>query len=204
MTLPVDGLVPVQAENEVLPTVAYRNVFQVDGRLPSELQPEEVEGERKTQIELSLLGANGEVVWGPERHEVDVQDGGGFSALLGAIEPLRAAEYAEARSVRVTAGGGALEEQPSLGEPRTVVLLRIHGAMIADNDGLRDGFLALSPGRSVAVGRATLTVGVQVRATVAVRNSFGNQARSSADATLRLGGSAAPTARLGLGEESAR
>lgn len=208
VTLPVDGLVPVQADNDVLPTVAYRNVFRVDGRLPSELQPAEpqpqgADAPPTTRIELQLLDDAGGVVW-DEEHEVTVAEGGGFSALLGANEPLRADHYRRAMSVRVRVNGAALGEQPPLGEPRTVVLLRINGAMIADNDGLRDGLLALSPGRSVAVGRATLTVGVQVRATVAVRNSFGNQARSSADATLRLGGSAAPTARLGLGEESAR
>ncbi|HEY8428807.1 MAG TPA: hypothetical protein VIL20_10550, partial [Sandaracinaceae bacterium] len=202
--LPVEGRVPVSAENDTMPTVAYRNVVRVEGRLPAELQPEPNDrGERRAQVALSILGAGDRRIWGPEIHEVRVEEGGSFAVLLGAHEYLGAAELARAREVAVEVNGRALPERLPLGEPDTVLLLRINGAMIPDNDGLRDGLLALEPGRSVAVGHTTtLSVGLRVRATVLVRNTFGNQARSTKEATLRVSGSPARTAQLGAREEN--
>ena len=206
-TLPLEGFI---AEDAVPPTAAYRNVLRVDGRLPGDRPASEAaEGEPPTTaIELTIVDGQERrrVVWGPERHDVRVEEGGGFSAMLGASDWLSPSVIPEAdgepspserRFVIVTVGGEPAGEPiditGQLPEPR--LLVRINGADIPDNDGVADGMLALAPGAQVSVRSASLTVAVRVRATVEVENAFGNLGRSSEDATLRLSGDAA-TAQL--------
>jgi len=64
--------------------------------------------------------------------------------------------------------------------------LRINGAAITDRDGEDDGVMTLSPGDTLSFGGARMTVAVQVRGTVEVRNPFGNLARRSEHVTLRV------------------
>jgi hypothetical protein len=207
-TLPVEQFVP---PDSVPPTAAYRNLFRIDGRLPADRPAVEAEDGEPPTTAITLTIVDGQdrprVVWGPETHEVQVEEGGGFSAMLGATEWLSPSVFPEAdgertpsqrRLVIVTVGGERAGEPIDITEqhPEPRLLVRINGAGIPDNDGVRDGMLALAPGARVNVGMTSLTVAVRVRGTVEVENAFGNLGRSSEDTTLRLSDDAARTAQL--------
>lgn len=212
VALPSEALFGLAGSGGVPPTIAYRNVLRIDGRLPTEQRSAESEAEPTTEIAVSIVdGQEGErrrVLWGPERHDVRVESGGGFSALLGTNRWLSATLFPPAdgelapsqrRYALVTVDGQAVGEPIELNgrapEPR--LLVRINDANIPDNDGVRDGVVALAPGATLNVGPSRLNVAVRVRGTVEVKNAFGNLARSSEETTLRLSREPAQTAQLG-------
>jgi NADH-quinone oxidoreductase subunit L len=218
--LPLDGFVPMQSDVEGedaapaaggLPTAAYRNVLRYDGRIPAERQPQpDEQGRREARLEVALYrtqDARGnvispELVWGPEEHTVQVAEGGAFSLLVGANTMLPPSTSSDSIRIGVSLGGQQLGELEAVeAQAAPVVLVRINGARIPDNDGVRDGLVSIPVGDTVTMGAARVTAAMRVRATVEVRNHFGNKARSSETVTLRVGRQGSRTAQLDRARE---
>lgn len=75
---------------------------------------------------------------------------------------------------------------PSFAYEDGELVVRINGGALQDRDGEDDGRIVLTPGDTITIGAARVTVAVRVRGTVEIRNPFGNLARSSEDVTLRV------------------
>jgi NADH-quinone oxidoreductase subunit L len=209
-TLPVDGFVQLSEESTTLPTATYRNVVRFDGRLPADRQPQPTEdGRREVEVEVALYETRDrrgqpveQLVWGPETHTVLVQDGGAFSLLVGAHEPLAPSILSESLRLAVSVGGQRVGELEALStEPAPVVLVRLNGAQVPDSDGVDDGMVAVPVGGTLTLGTARVTAAMRVRTTVEVRNHFGNKAQSSETVTLRVGREGSPTAQLDRARE---
>ncbi len=198
-------------ESRQPPTVRYRIVHRHEGSIPENRVPRpDEEGQRLVEVELSLYDAaqGGGRVWGPERQRVSVQESGEFAILLGAELPVRPSRLARRLFVETRVGDARVGERVRFDNPRPgadaegaepgfehALLVRINDVPLRDTDGVNDGLATVAVGETVRLGSgSTLTSAVCMRATVEVRNAFGNRSQSYDDVTLRLNRTEMPTA----------
>jgi NADH-quinone oxidoreductase subunit L len=203
-----------EEESEGSPTVAYRRVAPFQGSVPAERRPRQPEAQAgqpppapvRLDVEVSLYeqGSHNRerLIWGPEPHSVIVDEGGGLSLLMGSRTSLPASRIAAIRErtettsttedgvfVELTVDGERVGDRVAFeGDVAPAMVFRINDAGIPDDDGIDDGLLVRGPGDSLTFGQERITVGVRVRATVEVRNTFGNVGRSTEEVTLRVAG----------------